>query len=139
MYIAEQFVDGGGSGGCFGAPPIVEQAPGIWCCEAPPQAAITCRPIGTRVNSVRPITRVITDRIPVSAAGVGDHVTTVSKQSGENPAPIPPVGVISPQKSYTVPEISAAPKTRMWGGLALFAGIVIALWIFAGASLRRFI
>ncbi len=115
-----------------------EQAPPSWVCDAPPISAISCAPIGTRVTSQIYGTRILSST-PVSAGPVGDHVSTVSRQSGANPAPIPQVGTVSPQACSDMPSIGAAAPKSSWGGLAIFAGIVIALWFFAGMSLRRFV
>ena len=114
-----------------------EQAPPSYFCDAPPISAMSDGPVGTRVTS-QIYGRRILSSTPVSAGPVGDHVSTVSRQSGANPAPIPQVGTVSPQASSDVPSVGGTPESS-WGGLAIFAGIVIALWFFAGMSLRRFV
>ena len=117
---------------------FAEQAPCGYACDAPPISAMSDAPIGTRVSS-QIYGRRILSSTPVSAGPVGDRVSTVSRQSGANPAPIPQVGTVSPQACSDVPSIGAAAPKSSWGGLAIFAGIVIALWFFAGMSLRRFV
>ncbi len=156
--FAEQFCCGAGGGGGFpadlrcdagriGAPPIVEQGPPSY--PGPVPISTWTPPVGTKFSSCRPIPQFIlacdpTTGLPiysppVSAGPTACHVSTISAQSGDNPGPIPPVGTISPQAGSNVPSPWAAPKKSIWGGLALFAGIVIVLWIFAGVSLRRFL
>jgi len=130
----------------FGSPEMIEQAPHE--VYDPPNAASTMLPVGTKVVSgsdiygVRPIgTDPVTAKpvyeTPTSAQPSCDRVSTTSKQSGESPAPTPPVGIISPQAGSSATGSCAAPKS--WSGLAIFAAVVIGLWILAGASLRRFL
>ncbi len=158
--FAEQFCCGGGDGGGFpadlrcdaqriGLPPIVEQGPRSYPGPVPIsswswgpvgiRAFSSCRPIPQYHLACDPTTGKPVYSPPISAGPTACHVSTISAQSGDNPGPIPPVGIISPQAGSTVPSFSAAPKKSMWGAFALFAGIVILLWIFAGASLRRFV
>jgi len=130
--------------GVYGAPAIAEQAPPSYPAVVPKSAAYPV--VGTRVTSqppkppirvvaTNPITAKPVYETPVSAIPTGDRVSTISRQSGANPAPIPAVGTVSPQACCGAP--ASGPVSSMWGGLALFAGIIIALWIFAGMSLRK--
>ena len=138
---------GGCGGGVYGAPAIAEQAPVD--IVAPPQTVRTWVPIGTRVTSQapRPPLRIVSEspttgkpiyETPAAAAPVGDRVSTTSQQSGSNPGPVPPVGTVSPQAGSPVPVDSAAPSSG-FGGLWVFAAILVALWIFAGMSVRRLV
>jgi hypothetical protein len=133
-----------------GGPPVAEQAPPSYAPQSAPIPVSARSPVlvGTKVTSQppkppilmvaeNPITAKPVYETPVSAAPVNDRVPTTSAQSGSNPGPIPAVGIVSPQAgSPVVSSCTAAPKNS-WGGLALIAGILIALWIFAGISLRR--
>lgn len=138
----------------LGLPMISEQAPGIWCdARQAPLSSYSDVPIGTRVVScsgsvgihavqvsVNPVTRKPIYSTPISAGMHCGRVSTTSKQSGSNPSPIPPVGIISPKVNYSsVDSPSVAPSGSRWGGVALFAGAILLLWFLAGASIRRFV
>ncbi len=126
---------------------IAEQGPGLYACDAPPLTAEGV--VGTRVVSyssliaqrqvgVDPITGKPIYDPPVSAGPTADYVPTISAHSGDNPPPIPPVGTMSPRANRCVAGSDAAPKKSSWG-LAVFAGVIVLVWILAGASLRRFV
>lgn len=138
--------------------PIVEQAPCSFAGGSVPASASSCAPIGTMVQSrsgtayfrrydgrilpVDPVTGKPVYPAPVSAGPHCDHVSTTSKQSGNNPAPIPPVGTVSPKVSYScvdAPSVAPATSSGSVSGLALFAGAIVLLWILAGVGLRRFL
>lgn len=136
-------------------PRIAEQAPCRFAGAEPPVSTYSLAPIGTRIRpicsvgvvGVRPIS---TDPAtykpvypsPISAAPHCDHVSTTSKQSGDHPAPTPPVGTVSPKAQCScVDAASVAPSTNSgnFSVLALFGVVILLLWFFAGASLRRFV
>ena len=135
--------------------PMVEQAPESYACGPVPRSAGTSQLVGTKVRSSsgtaywifnrkivasHPITGKPVFAPPQSSGPIGDQVPTISKQTGDHPAPIPPVGTVSPQAVKCVAPTNAAPaKQSNWSGVALFAGVIILLWIFAGASLRRYV
>jgi hypothetical protein len=136
---------GGGGGGCggglYGVPPMVDQAPGnIELVQ--PKSASTGVPVGFKVVSfplpgparqlgTNPVTGKPTYPAPGSASGsVGVSV----KQEIYDPGPTPPVGFIAPCACAPAPQ-----KTSSWGGLVIFAVVILGLWFAAGASLRRFL
>lgn len=131
---------------------IAEQAPCRFACDAPPISTYSPAPIGTRLRSfnsagpiVRPIgTNSVTQKPiypqPISAGPHCGHVPTTSKQNGAFPAPIPPVGIVSPKTNFScVDSPNVAPRSSSFSGFALFAGVILLLWFLAGASIRRFV
>jgi len=140
--------------------PIVEQGPSSYCGPVPCSAGPGIVPVGTKVYScsgggpgsapvygIDPETGKPIYAPPISAAPTCGPVGVASRQCGANPGPVPPVGTISPQACSPVlspsgcgDAVVAPPPAKIkWGGLALFAGIIVLLWIFAGLSFRRFV